>query len=203
MPSTLRRLRRLATLDLRVPDEVRIDPTAMLPALVIAVVSIAMLGLGGWLWWFTSGLANLGPVFFKSVVLGTAFASAAWIVWLIVAYMVLSRLARTALDVSALLRTAGFACAPLSLALLMVVRPIAFGIGLTAIAAWVALTHVALQRAAGRVGGEVLAANLAGFAAWAVIMSLLASATNQTAPGPFLAESIWEAVTSARLTFGS
>lgn len=203
MSSTLRRLRRLATLDLRVFDEVRIDPSAMLPALVTAVVSIAMLGLGGWLWWVTSGLGNRGPVFIKSVLLGTAFASIAWVVWLIVAYAVLSRLARTAIDVAALLRTAGFACAPLVLALLMVLRPIAFGIGLTAIAAWVATTHVALQRAAGRTGGEVLAANLAGFATWAIIMSLLASATNQTAPGPFLAESIWEAVTSAKVTFGS
>ena len=47
----------------------------------------------------------------------------------------------------------------------------------------------------------MLVANLAGFGAWAVIMSLLATATNQTAPGPFLAESIWEAVTGGRVVF--
>ncbi|MEI7925875.1 MAG: hypothetical protein WCI61_06780 [Chloroflexota bacterium] len=201
MPITLERLRRLATLDLGVLDEVRLDASATLPAVLVALGSIAMLGLGGWFWWIASGLGERWPVFLKSVVLGTGFAGAAWIVWLIVAYIVLNRLAHVALDVGALLRAAGFAALPLSLALLMAIRPVAFGIGLTALAAWVATTQVALQRTSGRTGGEVVVANLAGFAAWAVIMSLLASATNQTAPGPFLAESIWEAVTSGKVTF--
>lgn len=198
---TLGRLRRLAMLDLRVLDEVRLDAAATLPAVLIALVNLGLLGVGGWLWWVVSGLGDRWGMLLKSVVLGTGFAAAAWIVWLIVATVVLNRLTRIALDVGALLRAAGFATLPLSLALLMAVRPIAFGIGVTALAAWVAMTQVALQRASGRTGSEVLVANLAGFAAWAVIMSLLASATNQTAPGPFLAESIWEAVTRGRVTF--
>ncbi|MEI6137277.1 MAG: hypothetical protein WCQ48_07690, partial [Chloroflexota bacterium] len=135
------------------------------------------------------------------VLLGTGFATAAWIVWLIVAYVVLNRLTRVALDVGALLRAAGFAAAPLCLALLMAIRPVAFGIGLTAIAAWVATTQIAMQRVSGRAGGEVLLANIVGFGVWAIVMSLLATATNQTAPGPFLAESIWEAVTSGKVAF--
>lgn len=198
---TLRRLRRLLAADLRVLDEVRIDTTATLPAVLVAIVSIALLGVGGWSWWIASGLGDRWAVLLKSVVLGTGFATAAWVVWLIVAYMVLSRIARIAIDVGALLRAAGFACAPLVLALFMAARPIAFGIGLTAIAAWVATTQIALQRASGRAGGEVLVANLAGFGVWAIVMSLLATATNQTAPGPFLAESIWEAVTGGKVTF--
>ena len=198
---TLHRLRRLLAADLRVLDEVRMDTTATLPAVLVATVSIALLGVGGWCWWIASGLGDRWAVLLKSVVLGTGFATAAWVVWLIVAYAVLSRVARIAFDVGALLRAAGFACAPLALALLMAIRPIAFGIGLTAIAAWVATTQIALQRASGRAGGEVLVANLAGFGVWAIVMSLLATATNQTAPGPFLAESIWEAVTSGKVTF--
>ena len=201
MRITIHRLRRLATLDLRVLDEVRLDPAATLPAVLIAIVDIALLGLGGWLWWVVSGLGDRWGVLLKSVVLATGFATAAWVLWLIVAFFVLNRLTRVPLDVGALLRAAGFATLPLPLALLMALRPIAFGIGLTALAAWVALTQIALQRASGRVGSEVLAANLAGFGAWAIVMSLLASATNQTAPGPFLAESIWEAVTRGRVTF--
>ena len=201
MLTTLYRLRRLLTLDLRVFDEVRVDTSATLPALVVAVTSIATLGLGGWFWWMASGLEGRWEVLLKSVVLGTAFATAAWIVWLIVAFAVMNRIARVALDVGALLRAAGFACAPLCLALLMAVRPIASGIGLTALAAWVATTQIAIQRASGRSGGEVLLANVAGFGVWAIVMSLLSTATNQTAPGPFLAESIWEAVTRGRVTF--
>ena len=201
MSITLQRLRRLAMLDLRVLDEVRLDPAATLPAVLVAIGNIALLGLGGWFWWMASGLGDRWGVLLRSVLLGTGFAAAAWIVWLIVAYLVLIRLSKVALDVGALLRTAGFASMPLALGLLMAVRPIAFGVGLTALAAWVAATQIAVQRASGRTGSEVFVANIAGFAAWAVIMSLLASATNQTAPGPFLAESIWEAVTRGRVTF--
>lgn len=198
---TLARLRRLAMFDLRVLDEVRLDPAATLPAIAIALLNLALLGVGGWLWWVTSGLGDRWGMLLKSAVLGTGFSAAAWIVWLIVTTVVLNRLTRVALDVGALLRAAGFATLPLSLALFMAVRPVAFGVGLVAIAGWVATTQVALQRASGRAGSEVLLANLAGFAAWAVIMSLLAGATNQTVPGPFLAESIWEAVTRGRVTF--
>ena len=201
MITTLRRISRLLMLDLRVLDEVRVDPTATLPAVVVAIVSIALLGLGGWFWWMTSGLASQWAVLFKSVLLGTGFATAAWIVWLIVAYAVLNRLARVAIAGGALLRAAGFACRPLTLALFMAIRPIAFGIGMTAIAGWVAATQIALQRTSGRSGGEVWLANIAGFGVWAVVMSLLATAANQTAPGPFLAESIWEAVTSGKVAF--
>jgi hypothetical protein len=201
MLTTLRRLRRLAMLDLRVLDEVRLDPAATLPAVLVAVTSLAALGLGGWAWWVMSGLGDRWGVLLSSVILGTGFASAAWVAWLIVVYAVLNRMTRVPLDVGALLRAAGFASLPLWLALLMVARPVAFGIGLTALAAWVAATQIAVQRASGRTGSEVFIANIAGFATWAVIMSLLASATNRTAPGPFLAESIWEAVITARVTF--
>ena len=106
MPTTFTRLRRLFALDLRVLDEVRLDPTATLPAILVAVASIATLGLGGWLWWVMSGLGDKWAVLVKSVVLGTAFATAAWVVWLIVATLVLNRLAKIALDVGGLLRAA-------------------------------------------------------------------------------------------------
>ncbi|MFA7248828.1 MAG: hypothetical protein WC273_04280 [Dehalococcoidia bacterium] len=199
MLTTANRLRRLLTLDLRVLDEVRLDTGATLPAVLVAGASITFLGLGGWFWWVGSGLEGRWAVLLKSAILGSSFAIAAWIVWLIVAYVVVSRTAKIALDAGALLRSAGFACAPLVLALLMVVRPIAFGIGLTAIGAWVAATQIAIQRTSGRPAIEIFVANIAGFGVWAIVMSLLATATNQTAPGPFLAESIWEAVTSGKV----
>ena len=201
MPTTFHRLRRLFMLDLRVLDEVRLDPTATLSGVVVAIGSIAMLCLGGWLWWIASGLDDGRAVFLTSVVLGTGFATVGWIVWLIVAYAVLNRFRPTAIDVGALLRTAGFACTPLVLALLMAARPIAFGIGLAAIAAWVAATQMALQRASGRSASEALVANIAGFGVWAVVMSLLATGTNHTVPGPFLAEAIWEGVTGGKIAF--
>src|SRR5690606_6378888 len=120
-----------------------------------------------------------------------------WLLWLLVVYAVLQRLARITVPVDQLLRAAGFAALPLALGVLMVVPSVSFGVGLVALAGWVALTQVAIERTVGVSSGAVIVANLAGFAAWAIVMSLLATGSNQVAPGPFLAESIWDAITGA------
>ena len=200
---TLSRLRRLVLLDLRVLDEARLDPRATLAALVVATVSMTMLGLGGWLWWIASGLVDRQTIFVRTVILGTACGLVAWLAWLLVAYLILSRLARSAIDMGQLVRGAGFACTPLVLALLMVVRPLAFGVGLAALAAWFGATQLAIRYTTRREDGEVLVANVAGFGAWTLIMSLLTTGMRQIGPGPFLAESIWEAVTGGNVFFGS
>lgn len=189
------RLRRLATLDAAALDDLRTNPAATVPALLVAVLGLLALGVGGWLWWVASGLGDTGGVFVKTVGLGTAFGLVGWLVWLLVIYLVMRQLAGVILPVEELLRMAGFAAAPLLLALAMVVPAVSFGVGLVALAGWVAATQLAVERTAGRGGIDVMLANLAGFAAWAVMMSLLSSATNQIGGGPFLAESIWDAVT--------
>jgi hypothetical protein len=201
LATTLGRLRRLATLDLDVFDELRFDPSATLPSLVVAAVGLLALGLGGWLWWITSGLGDTGAVFVKTVILGTAFGLGAWLLWLLVIYAVLRRISNLTMQVEQLIRGAGFAAAPLVIALGMVIPSISFGVGLLALVAWAGATHVAVERTVGRGGGDVLAANLAGFGAWVILMSLLATGTNQIGPGPFLAESIWDAVTGTGVIF--
>jgi hypothetical protein len=198
---TFTRLRRIATLDLGVFDELRTDASATVPAVAVAVVSLFLFGLGGWLWWVTSGLGDRGAVFFKTAVLGTAFSMALWMAWLVVATATLQRLTGRPLRVEQLVRTAGFACAPLALGPLMAVPSISFGIGLLLLVAWVAMTHEALSSVAARRGGAVVGANLAGFAIWVVVMSLLSTGANQIGPGPFLAESIWDAIASANVIF--
>lgn len=202
---TFSRLRRLVTLDLDVLDEVRLDGSALIPAIAVAVISMLALATGGWIWWVMSGLGDRGAVLLKSVIFGTLFSLFAWMVWLLVIYTVLERLARITVPVEQLIRTAGFACLPLVLGLLMAVPSISFGVGLLALGGWVVATHAALQRvvlrASGRDDGAVLIANMAGFGAWAIILSLLATGSNQVAPGPFLAESIWDAVTGAGVIF--
>ncbi len=200
--ATLARLRRLATLDDAVYDELRFDSSATVPAVAVTVGGLLALGLGGWLWWLLSDLGETGTVFIKTVLLGTIFGFVAWLVWLLVVYTALRRVAGLTLQVEQLIRTAGFASGVLVIGLLMVITPIAFGIGVLALVAWAGTTQVAIERTVGRGGSDVLVANLAGFAAWLIVMSLLASGTNQVAPGPFLAESIWDAVTSVSITFG-
>ncbi|MQC18468.1 MAG: hypothetical protein DWG80_05265 [Chloroflexi bacterium] len=198
---TLGRFRRILMLDDAVFDDLRIDASATVPAIVTTVLGLFMLGLGGWLWWRISGLGESGTVFLKTVLLGTVFAFAAWLVWILVIYAALRRISGVTVRVEQLLRTAGFASVVLVLALGMAVRPIAFGVGVFALLAWAVTTQFAVERTVGRGGSDVVAANLAGFAAWLAIMSLLATGTNQLGPGPFLAESVWDAVTNANVVF--
>ena len=196
MQATITRIGRIAQLDFSVFDEVRFDSHATVSSLAIATGTTFLFGLGGWLWWTVSGLGDVGAVFVKSVVLGTLFSLVLWLVWLLVVYSVLLRIAHVAVPVEQLVRSAGLATAPLALGLLMFVPAISFGIGLVAIGGWVLMTQVAIERSTGISGGAVTIANAAGFAVWAIVMSLLATSTSQLAPGPFLAESIWEALTS-------
>lgn len=155
-----------------------------------------MLGLGGWLWWLTSGLGDSSTVLIKSMLMGSLFSLALWLGWLVVAYVILQRLTHAVISVERLVRSAGMAAAPLALGVFMVIPGISFGVGMVAIGAWALTTNEAIERATGIRGRPVVLANGAGFALWAIAMSLLATSTNQIAPGPFLAESIWEAVTT-------
>jgi hypothetical protein len=201
LTTTLTRLRRLILMDLDVLDEVRADTAALIPAIATAVVSMLLLAMGGWLWWVISGLGDRGSVFLKSVVFGSLFALFAWLIWLLVAYTVLQRVGRITLPVDQVIRVAGFATFPLGIGILMAIPSISFGVGLVALAGWVAMTQVALERVAGHSSGALVLANVAGFGAWAIVMSLLATGSNQVAPGPFLAESIWDAITGANVIF--
>jgi len=201
LSTTAGRLRRIITLDEHAFDELRFDGSATVPAVAVAYASLFILGLGGWLWWRLSGLGEPGTVFVKTVLLGSLFGFAAWLVWLLVIYTVLRRISGITIQVEQLLRTAGFASVVLVTALGMVLTPIAFGVGLFALAAWAGATQMAVERTVGRGGRDVLAANLAGFAAWLAIMSLLATGTNQIGPGPFLAESVWDAVVGSNVVF--
>lgn len=186
-PPPMRRRRRIVDVDALVP---------MPFALVFALVAMVALAFGGWLWWLTSGLGDPRATLTKTLTIGVPFSFALWIAWLVVSIAVVQRLGRTLVPVDRLLREAGLACWPLFLALGMAVPAVSFGVGILAIGGWVAATQAALARVAGRTGRGILAANLAGFALWCVVMSLLASGEHAIAPGPFVAESIWEAVTS-------
>ena len=196
----MNRLRRLARLDLDVLDEVARDPDATAASVAVAAVSTVLAGLGGWLWWMSSGLGDVraaDSVFVKSVLFGSVASLGLWGVWLIVVAWVLQRLAKTMVQVGPLVRAAGMATVPLAFGILMVVPVVSFSLGLLAIAGWVLLTQSAIERATGIRGGEVILANLAGFAVWAAVLSLLTTGDNQFAPGIFLAESLWDLVASA------
>lgn len=164
-------------------------------SLAVAAGSIASFGLGGWLWWWVNGLGDPRSVFMKSVVFGSLASFALWLLWLLIVYTVLQRITGRVVPMERLVREAGVATTPMALGVLMGVIPGAgFGIGMAAIGVWVMSMQVAVERATDLRGWPVLVANASGFAVWALTLSMLSTGGNQLAPGPFLAESVWEAV---------
>ena len=65
------RLVRLVRLDTTVFEEARDDLAGTIPALVIAVISFFLCGLGGWFWWLTQGYGDKAKVFWQSALLGS------------------------------------------------------------------------------------------------------------------------------------
>ena len=187
---TFARLARLARFDLDVLDELRHDSGATAPALVVAICSMLLYGAGGWLWWVRDDFSEVETLLLKSVAISTLFALVLWLVWLLVVYLVLLRVARVMVPVDQLLRAAGFAATPLVVGLLMVVPGVSIGVGVLALGGWLVFTQSAVERCAPSAGGIAALANLAGFAVWLVVMSLLALGDEPLVPAVFLAEAL-------------
>ena len=194
------RLQRLFRLDTSVFDEVRQDPTATVPAFLVAAVSTFLAGLGGWLWWFIQDFDDPGRVFLLSTIVGSFLSMAFWIVWLAVAWVILTQFFHEEADWQQMLRTMGMAAAPLALSVLMFIPGIDLGVALASVALFFGLTTIAIQAVTPASPARVLVANFAGFAIWATVLGLLATSDTPLAPGIFLIDAASERLSDI-LTF--
>jgi hypothetical protein len=180
-------LRRLAALDTSVFDDIRGNPTATIPAVAVVSTSILLYGLGGWLWWMLQDFPEAGDTLVKSTIIGSLLAIAIWhIVWLGVVYILLTQFFRERVFLEQLLRVMGIAMAPMALGVLMWVPEVSFAVGLSALVLAFGLSVIAIQRVTTADAARVLVSSFAGFVVWAGVLTLLASSTNQYAPGVFL-----------------
>jgi hypothetical protein len=182
------RLLRLARLDTTVFDEVRMDPAATASSFFVVAAATFAAGIGGWLWWVQKYDSDEGRVFVQSVILGSLFAMGLWLVWLFIAYVLLTQVFRERADLQQLIRTMGMASAPLALSLLLLIPGINFGLGLASIALFFGLTTIAIQSVTTAEPAKVLTANAAGFAVWAIVLTLLVDVQSESffAPGIFI-----------------
>jgi hypothetical protein len=142
--------------------------------------------VGGWLWWMIKDFGDGGQVFVESVVLGSVFSIALWIVWLLVAWVILTQLFREEADWQQMLRTMGMATAPLGISVAMFIPGIDLGIALASVALFFGLTTIAIQSVTTANAARVLVANLVGFGVWAMVLGLLVNGDSFLAPGIFL-----------------
>jgi len=198
----MQRLRRLATLDTTVFDEVRTDPNATVPAIAVAIGSMLLAGIGGWLWWEVADFGQGGRVFVQSVIVGTILSFLVWLVWVLITYVMLAQVFRARGDLYELARVMGFALAPLALTLLMFIPEVDFGIGLTALALVFGTTLIAVQSATDAPAGRVLVAVGLGFAVWAIVLGLITTSSRTLAPGFFVVDRPIDALRDAIGAFG-
>ena len=186
--ATVQRLRRLATLDTSVFDEVKADTTSTIPAIIVVIAATFVSGLGGWLWWLFTDFGGSGKMFLQSAILGTILAVILWGIWVGITYVMLTQVFRASADVNELVRVMGFAAAPLALSVLIFIPGIYFGIGLAALALFFATTMLAVQTATDAPAGRALVATLVGFAVWAIVLGVVTNKDHGWAPGFFVLE---------------
>lgn len=185
--SLVARLKRLAMLDTSVFDEVRADQTATIPALIVAIGSILLFGIGGWVWYFLQDFhPDSGQFFVKSAIIGSIIGVILWGVWVAITYVMLTQIFRARADVNELIRVMGFAMLPLALGFFMFIPGLDYAIALLAIVLMFGATMIAVQSASDASAGRVLVATAAGFAIWALVLELLVTTSNTYAPGIFI-----------------
>lgn len=168
-------LARLIRLDVTIFDEVRSEPSATPSAIVIVFGASVMAGIGSWLWAVQWVGVEATQVFIKSLVAGSVLQTLAWFIWVYVVFQVLALAYGARVNFYELIRTMGFAFAPITASILIAVPNFTMPFGVISIAAAVLLTHFAIQSSSSAEPRQILVANFAGFAVFAVVMGVLAN----------------------------
>lgn len=179
----INRLVRLAKLDTTVFDEVRDDANELIPAIVIAVVSALLAGLGAFMFWKAVAAGTPGSAFVNQVILGAIFLAVMYGVAVLVVYVVMAQLFKVQVDLQALVRTMGYAAFPLAFSLLMFI-PIVWPVFAIVPLALLLVTMIyAVQSATSAESNQVVIASLIGFAVFVLVLGLISS-TSDAAKAP-------------------
>ena len=185
----LNKILRLARLDTTVFDEVRDDANELVPALIVAGVSALLAGLGATLWFLFLWDDRLHPdgIWLNTFILGGIFLAALYAVWVLITYVVIVQVYKASADLQSLLRTMGYAAAPLALSLLMFIPVLWPVFAIVPLALVFVMTIYATQSVTNADSTQVVMANLAGFAVMVLVLSIVAFSSDDSGAGLFAA----------------
>ncbi len=169
---------RLLRLDLSAFEEIRATPSATMSAVLVVFAASVLAGFGSWLWSvFNRELSELDrtEVLVKSLVIGCLVQTAVWFLWVYVTRWVLDWGYRIKIDFLELMRTMGFAFAPVALTILVLIGGLAVPIGILAFGMALLLTNAAIQSTSDAELSEAMVANLAGFGAFLIVMGVFSN----------------------------
>jgi hypothetical protein len=170
----LNRILRLARLDTTVFDEVRDDEKELVPALIVAGIASLLAGLGAALFWefnFDRGPDN---VWLNNFILGGLFMAALYLVWVLIAYVIVVQVFKATADLQALIRTMGYAAVPLAISVLMFIPVLYPVFAIVPLALLFVMSIYAVQSVTNADSTQVVMANLAGFSAMVLVLSIVA-----------------------------
>ena len=168
-------LGRVLRLDFTAFDEIRQERYATMPAIIIVVVASLLCGVGSLLWAYQVEGIDRTEVLIRSLLLGGLIQATVWFLWVYAVFQVLARIYARRVDFGELTRTMAFAFAPMGLSVFVALEPLAIPFGLVAIGITLLFTNAAIQASAEADAREVTLANLAGFAAFVIVMGIFAN----------------------------
>jgi hypothetical protein len=168
-------LGRLARLDLTVFEEVRSDPSATPGAIVVVFLASVLAGIGSFAWAAQTEGVDDSEVFVKSLVIGSVLQTLAWFIWVYLVFQVLARAYGARTDFYELIRSMGFAFAPVAMSVLVAITAFAVPFGVAALAGATLFSHFAIESSSSAEPRQILIANFVGFLSFAVVMGVLAN----------------------------
>ena len=168
-------LGRLARLDLTVFEEVRSDPSATPGAIVVVFLASVLAGVGSFAWAVQTEGVDDSEVFVKSLVIGSILQTLVWFIWVYLVFQVLARAYGARTDFYELIRSMGFAFAPVGMSVLVAITAFAVPFGVAALAGATLFSHFAIQSSSSAEPRQILIANFVGFLCFAVVMGVLAN----------------------------
>ncbi len=178
-------LGRLIRLDVTIFDEIRSEPSATPSAIVIVLGASVMAGIGSWLWAVQTDGVEATEVLIKSLVVGSVLQTLVWFIWVYLVFQVLARAYGARVDFSELVRTMGFAFAPVGMSILVSIISFTVPFGVVSLAGAMLLSHFAIESSSSAEPRQILVANFVGFLTFAVVMGVLANIAEINSVGGF------------------
>ena len=167
------RLVRLVFLDTGVFEELRDDERELGSALIVAGSACLLAGLGAWLYW-ESATFTPPNAFVNSFVLGSVFLAAAYGVMALIIYVLMVQFFGVQVDLLAIVRTMGYAAAPLALSLGMFLPVLYPVFALMPLALLLVAMIYAVQAATGAEPVQVVVSCLIGFGFMVLVLGVVA-----------------------------
>lgn len=178
----LDRLQRLAFLDTSVFEEVRDDERELGSALVVAGSACLLAGFGAWLHWEVAQFTPEGA-FVNGFLLGSLFLAAMYGAMALLIYVIMVQFFHVQVDLLAIVRTMGYAAAPLALSVGMFIPVLYPVFALMPLALLLVGMIYAVQAATGAEPVQVVVSCLIGFGVMVLVLGVVAiSSSGPEAP---------------------